>query len=641
MKSFLIGGLTTAFMLACHLCVALHPASASEPGSSGSKPNIVLVVADDLGIFDLGCYGRVDHRTPHLDRMAAEGVRFTSGYCALPICSASRAALLTSKSPARLHLTSYLPGRADAPSQRLLNAVMEPALVPSAQTLAEALQREGYATGIFGKWHLGSGESSAGQQGFDVVMEPPGNGDPATTGGKNEFLITEQAIAFLRTPRDQPFFCYVPHHSPHVVLRELDAKVASNAHAWNPLYASTIQSLDESMGQLMAAIDALPDAANTLVIFTSDNGGLHVPELHPEPATHNGPFRAGKGYLYEGGLRVPLIVRWPGRIPENRIIEEPVSLLDIVPTVLQAVGVETAKTIGPVDGQSILGLLEGQRPANAFAERSFFWHLPHYTNQGSRPSGAARRGRWKLVEDYESGAFELYDLENDLSETINVAKEHQEIVSELGRAQREWRSRNVAQECQPNPEFREEFHRPIYVDADSSRIDGRQASAKEIAEGWRGWRQQMDAAVASRRPRLKDTKNGVLLMAAEAKVHGSRLRYEPEPYKNVLGYWTEVDDWADWEFELSQGGNFDVQFHYGCGDGNGGSEIDVLIESAEGMRFVLPWTVRETGHFQNIVIESLGVVKLASGKYRVAVKPKRKSAAAVVDIRCVALLPTP
>jgi arylsulfatase A len=606
-----------------------------------SRPNIVLIVTDDLGIFDLGCYGRTDHRTPHLDRLAMEGLRFTNGYCGLPICSASRAALMTSKYPARLHLTSYLPGRPDAPSQRLLNAVMEPRLVPTEQTMAEALRREGYRTGLFGKWHLGGGVSSPKEQGFDVVFEPPGNGNPAKEGGKNENLITERAIEFLRASGDQPCLCYIPHHSPHIMLKEQESRVSENASAWNPLYASAIESLDASIGRLMQAIDDSPELNNTWVIFTSDNGGLHVPEGHRDPVTHNGPFRAGKGYLYEGGLRVPLLMRWPGRISPERVIDTPVSLMDLLPTMLNAIGIDPATSVGPLDGRSILPMLDGTKEPTDLQERSFYWHLPHYTNQGSRPSGAMRKGRWKLVQDYESKQLELFDLDSDAGERENVAAAHTDITTSMKQAFDSWKTSIAAQECSNNPNFDEVLHRQLYIDRDPSQLRVESTSSTEIGNEWAGWRQSMNAAVAGQQPKLKNVQDAVFLDPSTASVHGTRLRFEPETYKNVLGYWTEVEDWANWQFNSTLQGRVALEIHCGCGAGNGGAEVDVVLKRADGTTANLPWVVRETGHFQNIVIEPLGHIEMVPGATQLEVRPRSKRGVAIVDIRQIVLRPVP
>jgi arylsulfatase A-like enzyme len=607
----------------------------------GSEPHIVLIVADDLGVFDLGCYGRTDHRTPHLDRIAAEGIRFTNSYCGLPICSASRASLMTGKHPARLHLTSYLPGRPDAPSQRLLNAVIEPRLVPTEQTMAEALRRAGYRTGLFGKWHLGGGASSPSEQGFDVVFEPPGNGDPSKEGGKNENLITDRAIEFLRSPSDQPRFCYIPHHSPHILLKEHESNIARNASAWNPLYAAAIESLDASLGRLMKAIDESPELENTWVIFTSDNGGLHVPEGHRDPVTHNGPFRAGKGYLYEGGVRVPLLMRWPGKIAPGRVSDAPVSLIDFLPTTLNAIKVDPATSVGPMDGRSILPILESTNEMPELTERTLYWHLPHYTNQGSRPSGAIRKGKWKLFQDYESNTVELYDLEADAGEFENVADAHPDITAAMKQSLDNWKTSLAAQDCALNPDFDEPLHRSLYVDRDPSQLRGRSMTSEEIGNAWAPWRESMNAAVAGKQPKLKNVQGAVFLDPSNASVHGKRLRFEPETYKNVLGYWTEVDDWASWRFQSPIQGRAALEVHCGCGAGNGGAEVDVILKLADGTTQSLPWVVRETGHFQNIVIESLGNVEMVPGETQLEVRPRSKKGVAIVDIRQIVLRPLP
>jgi arylsulfatase A len=613
------------------------------------RPNIVLILADDLGINDLHCYGRADHKTPNLDGLAASGTQFNCAYCALPICSASRAGLMTSKYPARLHLTSYLPGRADAPSQKLLQPRIEPALIPSEQTIAEVLKSEGYATGIFGKWHLGGGDSAPTKQGFEIAFEPTGNGDPATTGGKNEFLITDKAIEFIKAQKEKPFFCYVPHHTPHIMLKEQPAKIEQHAAAWNPEYAATIKSLDEAVGRLLKAIDESPGAENTIVIFTSDNGGLHVPEGHEEPVTHNGNFRAGKGYLYEGGLRVPLLIRWPKQFATAQKLDAPVSLMDILPTLCEAAKINVGRTVGPIDGQSISALLVKDAPArkaaiSAALERKFYWHIPHYTNQGSRPAGAIRVGDWKLVEDYETGAVELYDLQKDLSEQNNLLAQSESIAAAHAGMSRKlhdslvtWRKSIAAQELTPNPNFDVSLHRELYLDQDPTKFLGKGQTAHQIAAEWNSWRQGMNKAVAGKKTILNNTADAIKLPASTAKVHGSKIRYEPETNKNVVGYWTEVEDWAEWEFESTIQGKAEIQIHCGCQ--GGGSEVDVILKAKDSAEQVLKWTVRNTGHFQNIVIETLGEVTLKKEKCVLEVRPRKKAGAAVTDIRQILLVP--
>jgi hypothetical protein len=342
--------------------------------------------------------------------------------------------------------------------------------------------------------------------------------------------------------------------------------------------------------------------------------------------------------LYEGGLRVPLIVRWPNRIAPGRVVEQPVSLLDVMPTLLEVVGLDPATTVGPLDGQSQRQLWLDGAPPDTSELRTFYWHLPHYTNQGSRPSGAIRRGKWKGLFDYEATTVELYDLESDPGEFRDVAEANSEVVQELRQAFGEWKTRVAAQPEGDNPALDAALHRQLYLDRDPSELRGGDFTAQEVAESWKEWRSRMNRVVEQRQPKLKSIAT-IRLPASQALVHGQRLRFEPEPHKNVLGYWTEVDDWAEWEFESGQEATVRVQIQCGCGSGNGGSNIDVVIESEEGSQHVLPWTVRETGHFQHMVLEDLGAVRLTPGKYRLKVIPRRKAAAAVVDIREVMLLP--
>lgn len=428
------------------------------------RPNIVFILADDLGVNDLGCYGRKEHDTPNLDRLAAQGLRFTNAYCAQPICSPTRAALMTGKAPARLHLTTYLPGRPNADSQKLLHPKITPHLPLDETTIGEYLKPVGYKTGYFGKWHLGGMGMSPLQQGFDVYYPGKANTMPsATEGGKGEFELTQQALKFVDDNRDRPFFLYLAHNNPHIPLQAKQELVDKYKNTFNPIYAGMIHSLDETVGLVLARLDELKLTERTLVIFTSDNGGLHVPEHVNTPATHNSPFRAGKGHLYEGGLRVPLIVRWPGIVPVGKVSDVPVISMDLAPTLLEAAQVKTENMF---DGVSLGGLFRtGQLSA-----RSLFWHFPHYTNQGGRPGGAIRSGDWKLVEQYEDGRIELYNLTDDVGETISVSERHPERVKELKSRLNDWRKDLAVQTNTPNPRFDAALHKKIYIDTDISKL---------------------------------------------------------------------------------------------------------------------------------------------------------------------------
>lgn len=618
--------------LTCLASVALGEAVAvaADRAAGDAKPNIVLILADDLGVYDLGCYGRKDHRTPHLDRLATQGMRFTCAYSAQSICSPSRAALMTGKCPARLNLTNFLPGRADAPSQRLLQPRIEGQLPLEETTIAEVLKNVGYATGLFGKWHLGGEGFSPREQGFDTVAMPPANTKPSNVeGGKGEMALAAAAEKFVEENRDRPFFCYVPHNNPHIPLGASEELITKNREAFHPMYAAMIETLDASVGRLMAKVDELGLGEQTIFIFTSDNGGLHVLESPGTPATHNGPFRAGKGYLYEGGLREPLIVRWPGVVAKGSTCDVPMVLTDLVPTLLKAAGVDPDTAVGPLDGVDITPLLRGE----AMKPRTFYWHFPNYTNQGGRPAGAIRQGKWKLVEQFEDESVELFDLAEDVAETKNLAKEEPERAEVLRRELRAWRKRVGARMPTRNPGFDEALHRRLYVDRDASRLVPK-TTAKETAPPWREWRNTMNAAVKGRSPRVTPANGDIRLHAKDARVHGKRLRYEPEPHKNVLGYWTEVGDWAEWEFDVPAPGNYEIEIQQGCGSGSGGAEVAVEVGGRS-----LTFHVEETGHFQQMILCVIGDVEVPVGRQTLAVRPKSKPGAAVMDLRRVVLRP--
>jgi arylsulfatase A len=603
---------------------------AAQAPKTARKPNIILIVADDLGINDLACYGRKDHHTPNLDRLASQGVRFTCAYCAQPICSPSRAAIMTGKCPARLNLTNYLPGRPNAPSQRLLQPRIEGQLPLEEVTLAEVLKDVGYATGLFGKWHLGGREFGPVEQGFDAAVMPPGTTHPtAESGGKGEFAISKAAERFIDDHRNQPFFCYVPHNCPHVPLSATSELIEKNRKAFNPTYAAMVETLDESVGRLMAKVESLGLTNHTIILFTSDNGGLHILESPGTPATQNRPFRAGKGYLYEGGLREPLIVRWPGVIASGSTCETPVVLTDLFPTLLEAAGVDAAKTVGPLDGASIIKLLRGE----SIAKRTFYWHFPNYTNQGGRPAGAIREANWKLIENFEDGGLELFDLASDQGETINRAASQPAKTESLRRNLQSWRLTTGARMPKVNPEFDAGLHQRLYINQDPSRFIGG-TTAGPVEPHWKVWRTAMNAAIKDAKPPTTPAMGDIRLHARDARIHGQTLRYESQPSKNVLGYWTDVKDWADWEFEIVTSGMYEVEIQQGCGKESGGAKVTVQIDD-----HTLNFKVQDTGYFQQMILLMIGEVELAPGKHSLAVRPQTKPGAAVMDLRRVVLRP--
>ncbi|CAN5910274.1 sulfatase [soil metagenome] len=431
----------------------------------GRPPNIVFVMADDLGWADLACYGNRFHETPNLDRLAAGGMRFTDAYAACPVCSPTRASIVSGQYQARFGLTDFLPGHW-RPFARLEVPDNAPRLPPEIVTVAESLRSAGYATGHFGKWHLGGGPSAPEAQGFERSVEvsggyfapalrstPPIEIEPGTP--RPDFL-TGQAIDFLEEHRDRPVFIHLSYHSVHIPLAATAERIEKYqnkqpfpGYPIHPVYAAMLEDLDASVGRLVEAIDRLGITEQTLLIFFSDNGGLYRGRGNPEVITSNHPLRGEKGSLYEGGIRVPMIVRWPGRVEPGSMSAEPVTSVDFYPTFLDAAGAgPDVSRQEPLDGESLLPILTGsgtlERPA-------IYWHYPHYHHWV--PAGAIRSGKYKLHESFEDGSIELYDLETDIGEDRDLSTEQPEKAEALRKRLQDWRESVGARMPGPNPEY--------------------------------------------------------------------------------------------------------------------------------------------------------------------------------------------
>lgn len=585
---------------------------ASPARSQELHPNVVLIVADDLGWADLGCYGSRFHKTPAIDRLAREGMRFTQAYAACPVCSPTRAALMTGKYPARLRLTDWLPGRPDMASQRLLRPVFRQELPLAETTLAERLHPAGYLAASIGKWHLGGPGFEPQKQGFDLNIAGDAAGSPKSyfapyqRNGKfipglenaweGEYLtdrLATEAERFIEQNGKRPFFLYLPHYAVHTPLtgktdlvRKYQEQPRPALPQNNPIYAAMMESFDEAVGRVLKKLDELKLTDRTIIMLTSDNGGLATVEGPNTPSTSNAPLREGKGYLYEGGIRVPLIVKWPGSVKPESVCETPVCSIDLLPTISEICRLPEAQA---VDGVSLTRLL---RQSGEIEARPLFWHYPHYSNQGGRPGGAIRDGDFKLIEFYETGRQELFDLKNDQGESTNLIDRFPDRATALAARLREWRRTVGAQEMQPNPD---------YVP----------------------------------NPQAED--GSVTLPAKTADVHGIMLRFEPLPHKNTLGFWTRSDDWASWEFQLARPGSFRVEILQGCGTGSGGSEVEFAVGEQK-----LAITVEETGGFQNFVRREIGTIKLDQpGRHTLTVKPRKKPGVAVMDLREVRIVPEP
>lgn len=460
-------------------------------------PNIVLIVVDDLGWRDLSCYRSAFHETPHLDALAMEGMRFTDAYATCPVCSPSRASLLTGKYPARLGLTDWIDfwGGTHPCRGRLIDAPYLKQLPLGEKTIATHLGDAGYRTWHVGKWHLGSRNYWPDRHGFQVNLAGCDNGMPpagyfspwkiptlpdAPEGTYLTDHLTDEAIRLLRESSEKPFFLNLWHYAVHTPihapadlvekyrdkaqrlgLNEIDPfevgeefpteqkrgqRVTRRIIQSDPAYAAMVENLDSNIGRLRQAIADAGQARNTIIIFTSDNGGLSTAEGSP---TSNRPLSEGKGWVYEGGTRVPLIVHWPGVTSEGALCRIPVTGTDIPATIFHAAGLGESSSHFP-DGKSLRPLLDG---GDTLPREAIFWHYPHYGNQGGSPASAVRSGDWKLLEFFEDNRIELYNLAQDPSEDRECHREHPDIAGRLHTILKEWRSDIEAQIPQPNPDY--------------------------------------------------------------------------------------------------------------------------------------------------------------------------------------------
>ena len=447
------------------------PSVCAEQSTPSNQPNIVLILADDLGWADLGCYGADLHETPNIDRLTQTGVRFTDAYAASPVCSPTRASIMTGKHPARLHMTTWY-GDAVDPS---VNKEKKPKLVvPHSEhnlphkevTFAEVLKDAGYVTAHLGKWHLGDPEHYPQTQGFDVNIGGTFSGCPASffhpfidadgnpmpnlqTGSKGEYLtdrLTEEAIEILEQQSSRPFFLSLNYYSVHTpiegkpeLVEHYRQEIKQESLHQNPAYAAMVHSLDEGVGRILEKLDTLGIADRTAVILFSDNGGAHY-QHNNQTITNNSPLREGKGTLYEGGTRVPLIVRWPGVSQAGTVCREPVVSTDLYPTILDIASLSgDPEHNATVDGRSLVPLLK--EPAARLDRDELCWHFPHYYYGMNTPVSSIRAGDWKLIEYLDDGRVELYDLKDDLGEKKDLAETHPAKADEFRRRLHAWRRR--------------------------------------------------------------------------------------------------------------------------------------------------------------------------------------------------------
>ena len=429
------------------------------------KLNFILILADDLGWKDLSCYGSTFYETPNIDKLARDGMKFTQAYSACTVCSPTRAAILTGKYPARLHVTDWIPGQMpDNP--KLIVPDWTKYLPLEEVSLARAFHNAGYATASIGKWHLGGEQYFPDKQGFDINIAGTEAPNPKTyfapynistlKDGPNGEYITDrlgnEAEKFIEANKDKPFFLYFPEFAVHLPLQgkkeivaKYEKKVRAGMTQTNAIYAAMVESMDDTVGQVRRKLEELKIADNTVIVFASDNGGR-------VPTTSNDPLRVGKGSCYEGGTRVPLMVYWPKVTKPGGVCETPVSSVDLYPTLLEIAGEKKAAKKG-VDGVSLVSLLKEK---GKLKRDELFWHYPHYQHYqlgGATPYGAIRKGDFKLIEFFDDMRVELYNLRDDIGEQHNLASEMPDQVNKLRNRLHEWRKEVGAQMPTLNPNY--------------------------------------------------------------------------------------------------------------------------------------------------------------------------------------------
>ncbi|WP_286860894.1 sulfatase [Proteiniphilum sp. UBA5510] len=445
-----------------------------SPAQTVSHPNIVLILIDDMGWKDLGVYGSDYYQTPQIDRFAQDGIRFTNGYAACTVSSPTRASIMTGKYPARLHLTDWIEGW-KFPDAKLQIPDWKMFLPLEETTMAEVFKNAGYATAHVGKWHLGEDEKYWPEnQGFDINVGGWAKGSPNLNkaksskgsngyfspygnprlkdGPEGEYLterLAEEACNFIAENESKPFFLnlwFYNVHTPLMAKQEKVNKYQSLADSTrlqnNPVYAAMVEHVDDAVGKIINKLKQLGLYDNTIVVFTSDNGGLIG--KGPRKITNNSPLRKGKGNMYEGGVRVPFIIKNLKQQLSGTTNDTPIMSIDLFPTLTELAGVKVEKSVSKsFDGASLKPILVNNK--KKLKPRSLYWHYPHYHSEGATPYSAVRQGDWKLVHIIESNTYELYNLKDDLGESNNLSAIHPALTKKLIKNLEAWKLRVNAQ----------------------------------------------------------------------------------------------------------------------------------------------------------------------------------------------------
>ena len=427
--------------------------------------NVLLVIVDDLSSYQLGCYGSKYYETPNIDAFAASGIRFERAYATGPVCSPARTSLYTGKHPARLHLTNYIPGTVPE-NPRLITPEWQRSLPVSVPTLGDIFKDKGYETAHIGKWHLAEDYNyepnrpmDPESQGFDEVFytrKPKSDFDPEND-AHNVEKLTDKTIEFLKKPHGRPFLCVLAHntiHRPEMApasyLDRFKSKPKKEKEWCHPTQAAMVAQLDDTFGRLMSGLEESGHADDTIVIFTSDHGAYADGDARK-------PFRGAKADLYEGGLRVPFLMRYSKKLPSKFNFPGAVSMADMVPTIAELAGIDLGDL--PLDGVSLVEFIRSL--GNEDSQVGYCWHFPHYHHSGIAPCGAMILGKFKLIEWFESSLgvsntrppYELFNLEEDPWEEKDIAIDYPDLVTAMATSLQRWRKRIGAQEMVPNPEF--------------------------------------------------------------------------------------------------------------------------------------------------------------------------------------------
>jgi arylsulfatase A-like enzyme len=470
----------------------------SEQLNPTAKPNIIFILIDDMGWMDIGCNGSSFYETPNIDRIAKDGMRFTDAYASCPVCSPTRASLMTGKYPATLNLTDYISAFAKG---RLLPAHFIDHLPLEEKSIASALKEAGYRTYCVGKWHLGDEPYWPEHHGFDVNIGGCSWGNPKhgffspyrnprlLDGPRGEYLtdrLTNEAINLIKDNGDAPFFLYMSHYAVHFpldcpqplidkykqkaaalgldkmrifekgelfpVTRRKNQHILRRLIQSHPAYAGMIENLDTNTGKLLQALEVMGKTENTMVIFYSDNGGVAT---YSNPCTSNKPLSEGKGWMEEGGTRVPLLIKWPNKIKPGSTCSVPVTSTDFYPTFLEMAHLPLQPNQHK-DGVSILQILLG-KVKELTNRKDIFWHYPHYSNLGNTPGASIRSGDYKLIQFFEDNHLELYNLREDIAEKKNISSTHSELVQELKQKLENWQKSVNAQFPTVNPGWKDSW----------------------------------------------------------------------------------------------------------------------------------------------------------------------------------------